>query len=103
MSTKDVYSERNQLVLTCAALLARQGIKVGWVDDREDRNYVILLMDLPTGQVSWHISRSEINVRDWPRYAGHWDLHTTVVKHGRLIRFLKRMLNEGIHDAAITV
>ncbi len=43
-------------------------------------------MDLPNGQVSWHIPDSELPpVVFLPQYAGTWDSHTTAEKYERVL------------------
>lgn len=88
----DAYFDRNQAVLALFALLKQEQITVGWKDDEEDVNYVILFADLPTGQISYHIPRHEIDLKDWSKYPNHWDLHTTSQKRDRLHAFVTQTL-----------
>lgn len=83
------YSERNQ----CVALAARLALAVGWNtglgrhvgDPWEDDWRNIVFIDLPAGQVSWHIHDSELYLFAFlPPYKGKWDGHTTEEKYGRL-------------------
>lgn len=78
----DVYTERTHLV----ALLA-QIYPSGWdYTDPEYPDWPIVYIDLPTGQVSWHISPE-----DWwvcanipRRHGAIWDGHSTDEKYGRI-------------------
>jgi len=90
--THAVYKERD----LCIALLARYaqwfGHKVGigkhigeWEDDWRN----IIFIDLPTGQVSWHIHDSEVeNFPGIQPYVGGWDGHTTEEKYKRIQRYI---------------
>ena len=43
-------------------------------------------MDLPNGQVSWHIPDSELPLFDFLfPYAGEWDSHTAEEKYERVV------------------
>lgn len=90
--TNAVYEERDRLVAALSHLAWRHGVQVGigrheGVDWEDDWRTVIYL-ELPTGQVSWHIHDSE---RPWflglPQYDGQWDGHTTEEKYERLQRW----------------
>jgi hypothetical protein len=85
------YSERNQCVALIAKLAAAQGYAVGlgkhdpkdynWEDDWRN----IVYIDLPTGQISWHIHDSELEFFDGlPAYKQAWDGHSTDEKHRRM-------------------
>lgn len=87
-ATKDgAYSERNRLVAALSKLFpASIGPHVGepWEDDWRN----VVFIDLPTGQVSWHIHDSEL-----PLFAhlGHdatraWDGHSDSEKWQRVAR-----------------
>jgi hypothetical protein len=86
------YSERNMLV----AALARTALHLGWRAGirrhepdpdptwEEDWKNVVII-DLPTGQVSWHYRDGERGLFDeLPPYAGIWDGHDTPTKYLRL-------------------
>lgn len=77
-----VYRERAHLV---AHLAASYPSTIGYHDPKEP-DWAVVIIDLPTGQASWHVSpddmdlftsvkRSEINT---------WDGHSTEVKYARL-------------------
>lgn len=84
------YHERNM----CVAALARQALAKGyevylarheggeWDDDWRN----IVFMNLHSGQVSWHIHDSEVELfafLEWRRFAS-WDGHSTEEKYRRL-------------------
>ena len=87
------YKERDQCLVLMALMAQRLGLKTGiglhrdgpgeeWYS--EWRN--ILFIDLPSGQVSWHIHDSETS---WfyfvGAYDGEWDGHTTEEKYQRVM------------------
>lgn len=84
----EVYFDRNQLVKAFCKLYMKTGGVVGWKEDGKDIDYVIMFADLPTGQVSWHIPRTEIDLGQWPEYKGQWDWHTTEQKRVRICSYL---------------
>lgn len=85
------YGERNK----CVALLARMALRLGWdagirehpSDDTswEQDWRTIVMIDLPSGQASWHFHDSEKHLlAGLPRYLGGWDGHTTDEKYRRV-------------------
>jgi hypothetical protein len=89
------YAERN----LCVALIASYaqwfghhvGIKTHQEGDTEwDPEWMhVLFIDLPTGQVSWHLHVSEIgNFPGIGPYIGEWDGHTTEEKYQRVKDFI---------------
>lgn len=62
---------------------------VGIKNDSEDKEYVILYIDLPTGQVSWHIPRREL-IGKFPEYNGSWDGHQIEAKIERVEEYIKK-------------
>lgn len=87
------YAERDKCLVLIARMAQELGYKVGiglHVDkpgedwDADWRN--ILFIDLPAGQVSWHIHASEAQ---WfyfvGAYGGVWDGHTTEEKYQRVL------------------
>jgi hypothetical protein len=84
-STKqDAYYDRNQAILLAAIMAQKAGYTVGVIDDEE---WPIVYIELPTGQVSWHLPKAEI-ITFLPKYAGEWDKHTVEEKRGRIKEFL---------------
>ncbi len=82
----EAYMDRNLAVQVLAILARQQGYQIG-IRNRED-DWPILYVDLPTGQVSWHIPKDEI-VALLPDYPGEWDGHDLKEKRDRLRRFLE--------------
>lgn len=89
------YQERDRLVAAFAHLAWRHGVHVGVGEhegeDWEDDWRTVIYLDLPAGQVSWHVHESE---RLWfdglPPYDGGWDGHDTDEKYRRLAAFGER-------------
>lgn len=89
------YAERNKCVVGLALLARDLGFKVGlarhpeedteWEDDW--RNIVVI--ELPTGQLTWHFHDSEMHMLySFCRLEGHeWDGHTTEEKYRRLLDY----------------
>lgn len=87
------YGERN----LCVALLARLATMLGWragVREHEGPDLgpgwrSVVLVNLPTGQLSWHLPDREADLLEHlPRYVDAWDGHTTEEKHLRMRLFL---------------
>ncbi len=93
------YAERNK----CVAMIARMAQCAGYgvylgrhsADDAAwERDWMnIVFIELPTGQVSWHIHDSELPLfafmpirEDWP-----WDGHSTEEKYDRMRRWMKQV------------
>lgn len=84
------YSERNQMLAAFCRIAIASGFTAGigrhegedW--DNDWRN--IVFMDLPTGQISFHIHDSELPLFAFlPIYKGEWDGHDTDTKWQRLL------------------
>ena len=87
-----VYAERDKCVALIARMAQALGCNVGlgehpssdesWMDEWK----TIVFVDLPTGQVSFHVHDSE---RAWfdglPKYTQPWDGHTTTEKYQRVL------------------
>lgn len=84
---KDVYFDRNQAVQALARLAQKAGYVVGLRTDPDEPQWPVLTIDLPTGQVGWHLPRAEV-VGKWPKYEKEWDGHTVEEKRERLRKFL---------------
>lgn len=86
----DAYFDRNQAVLALAKLAGQLGYTVGLRSDPDEPdNWPVLMIDLPTGQVGWHLPLHEI-VGEWPEYDKEWDGHSLEEKRERIRRFLDR-------------
>ena len=80
----DAYFDRSQAAMALARLASARGFVIG-VKPAPD--WPILFIDLPTGQVSWHIPAGEL-VGNWPEYAGEWDGHGLAAKRQRIADFI---------------
>lgn len=83
------YSERNKMLAALCKMAIASGITAGigqhvgedWEDDWRN----IVFIDLPSGQVSFHIHDSETPLFEFlPDYNGEWDGHDTEAKWQRL-------------------
>ena len=87
------YRERDRLVALVAHMargfgwnagLGRHVDKLGeppWEDDWRN----IVFIDMPAGQVSWHVHDSEMHLFEGlPPYPDPWDGHTTAEKYDRV-------------------
>ena len=80
-STPDeAYLDRNLAVQAFGKLAMQNGFNVGIKPDGE---YSILYIDLPTGQVSWHIPLGEL-IHVFPEYQREWDNHSVELKRERI-------------------
>ncbi len=84
----DVYRDRNLLAQLAAALAQRAGLRVGVGVDAEEPDWPVIYIDLPSGQVSWHVPKSELVARLEP-YGGEWDGHLGPEKERRIREFLE--------------
>jgi hypothetical protein len=82
----EAYVDRNLAVQVMAVLAKQLGYQTG-VRNREDE-WPILYVGLPTGQVSWHIPKSEV-AAFFPDYPCEWDGHNLKEKRERMRRFLE--------------
>lgn len=83
------YSERNK----CVALIAHLARLLDWASGTrqhegtepwDDDWRTVVFIDLPTGQISWHLQDAEKPlVADLPHYEGTWDGHSTEEKYRR--------------------
>lgn len=79
-----VYRERAHLVAHLAALYRST---IGY-DDPNEPDWAVLMIELPTGQASWHISPDDMDLFDHVRRGGAvmYDGHSTEEKYQRLDR-----------------
>jgi hypothetical protein len=89
------YKERNKCVALIAKMAKVLGYSVGMgkhpeEDESWDREWMnIVYIDLPVGQISWHIHDSDLELFSFlSEYDGQWDGHTTEEKYERLEKFL---------------
>lgn len=97
--TNTAYTERNRLAVLLAHTAFLRGWKAGRATDPEEPLFWqnVVIVNLPTGQVSWHIGQDDIEAtgfRTLPKYNGEWDGHTSHEKWGRVQRYINE-LTEG--------
>lgn len=86
--TDGVYRERNQLIAALSKLFPSWvGIHEGSAPGSWDKEWLnVVYIELPTGQVSWHIHNSEVglfsHLKECP--PRKWDGHTMQEKYDRL-------------------
>ncbi len=83
----DAYFDRNQAVMAMARMALQLGYRVGLKQDPEEPDWPVLMIDLPTGQVGYHLPKEEV-VGNWPEYKGEWDGHSLIEKRERIDAFL---------------
>lgn len=93
------YRERNM----CVAALAHMAIAHGWRAGLgrhhpdpdptwEPEWFTVLYIDLPTGQVSWHLHDQEVPLfARLPPYDPSWDGHSTPEKYDRLTALVEHL------------
>ena len=86
-----VYNERDRCVALIARMAEELGYRVGLGEHpREDASWdhdwrTIVFVDLPAGQVSWHVHDSERSLfAAIGEYVGQWDGHSTEEKYRRV-------------------
>lgn len=67
------YNVRNPAIYHALALATQLGYPAGIRLDPTEPDWPVAYIDLPTGQVSWHL----------PAYPGTWDGHDTPTKLAR--------------------
>jgi hypothetical protein len=71
------YEARNRTVLIAAGVAAKEGMEVGISIDPTEPDWPVLYIELPTGQVSWHLAKHQ------KKYDGH----STAEKYNRITRW----------------
>ena len=81
----EAYYDRNQAAQAMGVMALQLGFSVGIKDDPE---WPILYIDLPQGQVSWHIPKKELKF-DFPPYSKDWDKTGTNTKRVRMQEYIR--------------
>lgn len=76
------YDQRNALVYHALLAALACGIPAGIRIDPAESEWPVVFIELPDGQVSWHL----------PQHPHPWDGHTTAEKHARIEAYLGRFL-----------
>lgn len=77
------YEYRYHFVMEAVARAVSLGYSAGFAIDPKEPDWPVAYIELPTGQVSWHM----------PKHPVPYDGHTTEEKYARLLRFV-----EGVND-----
>lgn len=72
------YKARNQYVYEALSLACECGFPHGVRIDPDELEWPVAFIELPTGQVSWHL----------PQYPTLWDGHTTEQKQVRMLKWI---------------
>lgn len=75
-----VYDMRYKLILQAMAIAATLGIKAGFRFDPKEPEWPVAYIELPTGQVTWHVAPHPIE----------WDGHSTEEKYKRVREFINQ-------------
>lgn len=76
------YDKRNMAIYHAIGHALQCGYRAGICHDPADPDWPIAYIDLPTGQVSWHV----------PAYRTIYDGHSTEEKYGRIDVFVAGLL-----------
>lgn len=67
------YAVRNPLIIQAVSMALRLGMRAGFRLDPQEPEWPVAYIELPTGQVSWHL----------PQHSVAYDGHTTAQKYQR--------------------
>jgi hypothetical protein len=84
---QEAYMDRNLAVQALASLALSMGLTAGVKEDPNNHGWTLLYIDLPTGQVSWHLPDNEV-VWSFPAYTQDWDQHDLLMKQNRVREFI---------------
>lgn len=79
--TDENYAKRNTAIYQAVATARAAGFIANVAPDASDPRWCIAYIELPEGQVSWHI----------PAHPTKWDGHTTEQKYARCATFYGRV------------
>jgi hypothetical protein len=71
------YVSRNRLIYEALYVATKCGYEVGFRIDPQETEWPVAFIQLPTGQVSWHL----------PQFSHPWDGHSTEEKFRRIREF----------------
>jgi hypothetical protein len=92
----DVYRERQHLV---SNLSAKHPSGLVSSVDEDGVTWPIVYIELPTGQVSWHISDVDLDLFSHVPYRDiKWDGHNTSEKYRRLDAYTQSLVKENNND-----
>jgi hypothetical protein len=79
------YEYRNHVTWLALAEAAQLGYRIGFAIDTKEPDWPVAYIDLPNGQVSWHM----------PKYPAVWDGHTTTEKYARIRQYINWSRKKG--------
>lgn len=90
-NVEEVYEDRNLVVQLAAKLAIQCGYIVWWGVDPKEPDWPVLYIELPEGQLSWHLPKDDIALL----ISNHrrWDGHTTKEKLNRIKQFVSKEEN----------
>jgi hypothetical protein len=74
------YGSRNSFIYEAVANATAGGLPAGFRIDPQEPDWPVAFIELPQGQVSWHV----------PQHTSVWDGHTTEEKYTRLEEYCGR-------------
>lgn len=80
VDTDERYKVRNGLIYHAMAVATEYGYRCGIGLDPAEPQWPVAYIDLPTGQISWHL----------PAYPGTWDGHDHETKSERIRTYRRR-------------
>lgn len=87
-------AERNEVAIILAAVAIKAGWRAGRAIDGRAMNYRgVVIIELPTGQVSFRMDEKDPAWLALPKYASTWDGHDVDIKRERIHKFLKKLAN----------
>lgn len=82
----NAYAERDKCLALLTKMAQKLGLETGIRIDDLDPSWPIVYIDLPSGQVSWHIQESELSwFTHLSSYSRDWDGHNTEEKYRRVL------------------
>jgi len=78
------YARRNTLIWSALAQAHAAGVPAGVGYDPTDPRPIVVFLELPGGQVSWHL----------PAHQAGWDGHSTTTKYSRVTAYVQQRIGE---------
>lgn len=87
--TLKVYAERDQCIALCISMAQKLGLPCGLALDEEGFEWPVIVLDLPVGQVSWHVTKEELMTwfPDLPKYEGKVEVLTSIERGRRVVSY----------------
>jgi hypothetical protein len=84
------YEVRNPLIIQAMAVASTLGYACGARVESSQPEWPVMYIELPTGQVSWHI----------PQHVKGWDGHTTPEKYSRVDAY-HTVVTQAVQDTSV--